>query len=165
MSIRLASVVAHVRVNAVAWAMGMGGCVYSHDCTSCMVCKHVHVYFGVKHTVLISVKKILSLALNNARAQNNGQFWMLTNIYAQGGITGFYSCYSKYNTKRAYHIRRCTSRPIHNASNAAISDQRPVARPEPAKAVDSQCTRLGNQLPSTTMVTTLRCGGKKIAFN
>ena len=124
MSIRLASVVAHVRVNAVAWAMGMGGCVYSHDCTSCMVCKHMHVYFGVKHTVLISVKKILSLALNNARAQNNGQFWMLTNIYAQGGITGFYSCYSKYNMKRAYHIRRCTSRPIHNASNAAISDQR-----------------------------------------
>ena len=51
----------------------------------------------------------------------------------------------------------------HNAKNAATSDQRPAARPEPATAVDSQCTRLGDQPPSATMVPT-RCGGKKIAF-
>ena len=41
-------------------------------------------------------------------------------------------------------------RPIHNARNAATSDQRPAAQPEPATAVDSQCTRLGDQPPSAT---------------
>ena len=73
MSTRLICVVAHVRVNA------LGGCVYSHDHTSCTVCMHVHMLFGVKHTVLIPVKKTSigpknARVLNSARAQNNARF-------------------------------------------------------------------------------------------
>ena len=74
----------------------------------------------------------------------------------------FYAIYFPYMGRSQ---RKQTLRPIHNAKNAATSDQRPAARPELATAVNSQCTRLGDQPPSATMVTTLRCGGKKIAFN
>ena len=45
------------------------------------------------------------------------------------------------------------------------SDRGPAPQPEPATAVDSQYTHLGEQPSSATMVTTLRCGRKKIAFN
>ena len=55
-----------------------GGDAYTHMTVHLVwytvLCMYVHVFFGVKHTVLISVKKIHPSALNNAQAQNNARF-------------------------------------------------------------------------------------------
>ena len=69
MSTCLTCIVAHVRVKAG----GGGGGVYLRDHTSCTVCMHMHAFFGVKHTVLIPVKRIHPSAINDAWVLNNAQ--------------------------------------------------------------------------------------------
>ena len=55
-------------------------------------------------------------------------------------------------------------RPIHNAKNAATSDLLRDQSPRQL-SIHNVHVRLGDQPPSATMVPTLTCGGKKIAFN
>ena len=78
----------------------------------CTVCMHVHRVIRCKTYCADTGEKNLSLAqnnawvLNNAQTQNNAPFWMLTNVSAQGVITGFYGISSTLASTGKDHIRQ-----------------------------------------------------------